>query len=99
MIIYYESIKVFVSYWDILNFGFEVNKHKHKEKKSSSWEMLHGNYRVSQKKWHSGKQAITRSIFGLFAFPRRVLENSGSEDFKTDLTFQNWSENTGDIGS
>ena len=28
----------------------------------------------------------------------RVLKNSGSEDFKSVLTFQNWWKITGDIG-
>ena len=43
-----------------------------------------------KKNRHLGKIALTTSIFGLFSFPRTVLENSGSEKFKTDLTFGNW---------
>ena len=42
-----------------------------------------------KKNYQLGKMAVTTIFFGLFAFPRRVLKNSGSEDFKTVLTFQN----------
>ena len=50
-----------------------------------------------KKNYQLGKSAITPVFFGLFAFPRWVLKNSGSEDFKSVLTFQNWLEITGDI--
>ena len=42
-----------------------------------------------KKNYQLGKMAVTTIFFGLFAFPRRVLKNSGSEDYKTVLTFQN----------